>query len=237
MWYKKVNNLLSKGGNTKTDKNEYLTYNLSLAPYTLNNKGVNMCPMASQGCATACLNETGRGVFSNVSQARINKTNYYVYDRINFLDQLSQEIIGVASRTHRTGEMVALRLNTYSDQDFVYKLRKYVDMDVLNDDFYSKILFYDYTAMPNKVKRYIGTTYYHALSRKEDNEQDVLDVLGMGGNVAAVFRSKLPKTYKGYPVVDGDKTDLEMTKHKGVVLGLIAKGKKAKNDTSGFVID
>ena len=193
--------------------------------------------MASQGCAAACLNETGRGVFSNVSQARINKTNYYVYDRINFLDQLSQEIIGVASRTHRTGEMVALRLNTYSDQDFVYKLRKYVDMDVLNDDFYSKILFYDYTAMPNKVKRYIGTTYYHALSRKEDNEQDVLDVLGMGGNVAAVFRSKLPKTYKGYPVVDGDKTDLEMTKHKGVVLGLIAKGKKAKNDTSGFVIN
>ena len=234
--YKKVNNLLSKGGNTKTDTNENLTYNLSLAPYTLNNKGVNMCPMASQGCA-ACLNETGRGVFSNVSQARINKTNYYVYDRINFLDQLSQEIIGVASRTHRTGEMVALRLNTYSDQDFVYKLKKYVDMDVLNDDFYSNILFYDYTAMPNKVKRYIGTTYYHALSRKEDNEQDVLDVLGMGGNVAAVFRSKLPKTYKGYPVVDGDKTDLEMTKHKGVVLGLIAKGKKAKNDTSGFVID
>ena len=103
MWYKKVNNLLSKGGNTKTDKNEYLTYNLSLAPYTLNDKGVNMCPMASQGCAAACLNETGRGVFSNVSQARINKTNYYVYDRINFLDQLSQEIIGVASGLRENG--------------------------------------------------------------------------------------------------------------------------------------
>ena len=73
------------------------------------------------------------------------------------------------------------------------KLKKYVDMDVLNDDFYSNVLFYDYTAMPNKVKRYIGTTYYHALSRKEDNEQDVLDVLGMGGNVLLYSVASYPR--------------------------------------------
>lgn len=233
----KVNNLLSKGGNTKTDKNEYRTYNLSLAPYTLNSKGVNMCPKASQGCADACLNLTGRGVFSNVSQARINKTNYYVNNRREFTQQLAHEIRAIAVHTHRVGERVALRLNTYSDQDFVYKLKKYTGTDLLNDNFFDRIVIYDYTAMPNKVKRYVNTRYHHALSRKEDNEQDVMDVLKMGGNVAVVFKSKLPKTYKGYPVVDGDKTDLEMTKYKGVVLGLMAKGKKAKNDTSGFVIN
>ena len=44
-----------------------------------------------------------------------------------------------------------------------------------------------------------------------------------------------PITYKGYRVVDGDKTDLEMTKYKNVVLGLKAKG-DAKKDTTGFVI-
>ena len=37
--YKPIKNLLSKGGNTKTDKNEFKTYNLSLSPYTYNKKG------------------------------------------------------------------------------------------------------------------------------------------------------------------------------------------------------
>ena len=48
--YKPIKNLLSKGGNTKTDKNEFKTYNLSLSPYTHNKKGVNVCPKASKGC-------------------------------------------------------------------------------------------------------------------------------------------------------------------------------------------
>ena len=47
---------------------------------------------------------------------------------------------------------------------------------------------------------------------------------------------KLPKTYKGFKVVDGDKTDLEMTKYKNVVLGLLAKGTEAKQDKTGFII-
>jgi len=37
-------------------------------------------------------------------------------------------------------------------------------------------------------------------------------------------------------VIDGDKDDLRFLDPKGVVVGLIAKG-KAKRDTSGFVID
>ena len=56
----------------------------------------------------------------------------------------------------------------------------------------------------------------------------------MGANEAIVFK-ELPKTYKGFKVVDGDKTDLEMTKFKNVVLGLRAKG-DAKKDTTGFVV-
>jgi len=46
----------------------------------------------------------------------------------------------------------------------------------------------------------------------------------------------LPKTYKGIPVIDGDKTDNEMLKYKGFILGLKAKG-KARTDKSGFVIN
>ena len=51
-----------------------------------------------------------------------------------------------------------------------------------------------------------------------------------------MFRNKLPKTFKGLPVIDGDKDDLRFLDPQGVIVGLIAKG-KAKQDKSGFVID
>ncbi len=232
--YKDVKNLLSKGGNTKINKNEITTYNLSLAPYKQNAKGINLCPKASKGCALACLFTAGRGKFTNVQQARINKTNYYLFDKQKFLNQLAKEINKIALKSTITGEKFALRLNTLSDVDFVYLLKKYCDLDILNDSTYKNIIVYDYTAIIGKVKKYLGTRYYLTLSRKEDNEQDVIEALEMGGNVAIVFK-ELPKTYKGYRVIDGDKTDLEMTKYKNVVLGLKAKG-DAKKDTTGFVI-
>jgi hypothetical protein len=118
----------------------------------------------------------------------------------------------------------------------VYQLKKYADLDLLNDDTYKNIIVYDYTAIAGKVKKYLGTRYYVTLSRKEDNEQDVMNVLNEGGSVSIVFRNELPDTYKGFKVIDGDKTDLEMTKYKNVVLGLRAKG-DAKKDTTGFVVD
>ena len=232
--YKDVKNLLSKGGNAKINKNEITTFNLSLAPHTQNAKGINLCPKASQGCALACLFTAGRGKFTNVQQARINKTNYYLFDKQKFMDQLAKEINKIALKSIITNEKFALRLNTLSDVDFVYQLKKYCDLDLLNDDTYKNIIVYDYTAIIGKVKKYLGTRYHLTLSRKEDNEQDVLEVLEMGGNVAIVFK-ELPQTYKGYTVIDGDKTDLEMTKYKNVVLGLKAKG-DAKKDTTGFVI-
>lgn len=232
--YKDVKNLLSKGGNAKINKNEITTFNLSLAPHTQNAKGINLCPKASKGCALACLFTAGRGKFTNVQQARINKTNYYLFDKQKFMDQLAKEINKIALKSTITNEKFALRLNTLSDVDFVYQLKKYCDLDLLNDDTYKNIIVYDYTAIIGKVKKYLGTRYHLTLSRKEDNEQDVMEALEMGGNVAIVFKD-LPKTYKGYRVVDGDKTDLEMTKYKNVVLGLKAKG-DAKKDTTGFVI-
>jgi hypothetical protein len=45
----------------------------------------------------------------------------------------------------------------------------------------------------------------------------------------------MPKTFKGFKVIDGDKDDLRFLDPKGVVVGLYAKG-KAKQDASGFVI-
>jgi hypothetical protein len=52
--------------------------------------------------------------------------------------------------------------------------------------------------------------------------------------VAVVF-DKLPETYLGKPVIDGDVSDLRFLDPKGVIVGLKAKG-KAKKDSSGFVV-
>ncbi len=61
-------------------------------------------------------------------------------------------------------------------------------------------------------------------------------VVKTGVNMAVVFRDKLPDTFRGLQVIDGDKDDLRFLDPKGVVVGLLAKG-RAKHDDSGFVID
>ena len=61
-------------------------------------------------------------------------------------------------------------------------------------------------------------------------------MLSIGINVAVVFRSVLPKTWKGFEVIDGDKTDTRFLDKSGVVVGLTAKG-KGKKDKTGFVVD
>ena len=234
--YKPVKNLLSKGStNTKTAKNSIETYILYLSPHTQNSKKINICPRASKGCAAACLFSAGRGKFSNVIASRTNKTEYYLSDKKVFINQLSKELIKIANKSIKQNKKIAIRLNGTSDQDFIALIKKYNNLDLLNSDQFKNLVFYDYTAILGKIKKYINTSYSLTLSRKEDNETEILEALKVGGNVAAVFKGDLPTTYKGYNVVNGDSSDLEMIYNKNVILGLKAKG-DAKRDTTGFVI-
>jgi hypothetical protein len=92
--YKVPARLLSSGfTNAKTKKNKLKTFILYLSPHKQNSKNKNLCPFASEGCASACLYTAGRGKFSNVQNARINKTEYFLADKIGFLNQLLNELI------------------------------------------------------------------------------------------------------------------------------------------------
>lgn len=235
--YKAPKNLLSKGStNAKTSKNSLESFILYLAPHTQNSKKINICPKASKGCAAACLFSAGRGKFSNVKNARINKTEYYLADKEKFINQLSQEIQKIAVKSIRQNKKIAIRLNGTSDLDFIALIKKYNGLDVLNDKQFKNLVFYDYTAILGKIKKYINTSYKLTLSRKEDNESEILEALQLGGNVAAVFSNGLPTKYKGFNVIDGDTSDLIMLYNINVILGLKAKG-DAKKDKSGFVIN
>jgi hypothetical protein len=234
--YKQVTNLLSKGiTNAKTAKNDIKTFILYLAPHNLNYKGITLCKDASNGCIDSCLNTAGMGAFSSVQLSRINKANYFVSDKKVFLAQLLKEIKREIKKASDKNEKIAFRLNGTSDIDFLYLLDKHFNfnVDLLQ---YDKVFFYDYTKSLPRAKRYQNyRNYALTFSKSETNEKEVNEALNLGINIAAVFGSDLPKTYKGVKVIDGDKSDLEMIKFKNIILGLKAKG-KARKDTSGFVI-
>lgn len=79
--YKIPKNLLSIGtSNAKTKKNGRDTRILYLAPATQNSRGADMCPNRSAGCTASCLFTAGRGRMSNVANARINRTEYFLDD-------------------------------------------------------------------------------------------------------------------------------------------------------------
>ena len=234
--YKPVKNLLSKGStNSKTAKNSIKTFILYLAPHNLNNKGLTLCKDASKGCIASCLYSAGRGKFSNVQSSRINKANYFVTDKKVFLTQLLKEIKKEIKKASDKNEKIAFRLNGTSDIDFLYLLNKNLDFDIELLT-YDKVYFYDYTKSIARAKRYKDfRNYTLTFSKSETNDKEVKEALNLGINVAAVFKDNLPQKYKGVKVIDGDLSDLEMIKHKNIILGLKAKG-DAKKDTTGFVI-
>ena len=235
MKYTIPKNLLSKGiTNAKTKKNNLKTFILYLAPHKQNDKAINICPMASRGCAAACLYTAGRGKFSNVQSSRINKTNYFIYAKELFIKQLAKEIIRETAKAKKVGEKIAFRLNGTSDIDFIYLLKKYASLDI--SDLNPTAIFYDYTKIAGKVKKYKDhPNYFLTFSRAEDNESIAQTVLNDGGNVSIVFRGELPNYWRGYKVIDGDTSDLVMIYNKNVILGLRAKG-DARKDMSGFVV-
>lgn len=232
--YKPVKNLLSPGDtNIKTAKNILESYIMYMAPADTV-QGLNLCPFASNGCKKVCIYTTGRGRFSNVQLSRINKSKFWGYNREAFYIQLANELLKIHDKAMKQDKQIAVRLNGTSDIDHLHLLERYSGIDFL-DDFYSNLLFYDYTKNVNHISRYRNTNYKITFSRSETNEAEAKKVLKLGGNVAVVFSGDLPAFYLGYPVINGDETDLRYFDPINVVVGLKAKG-DAKKDVSGFVV-
>lgn len=233
--------LLSKGStNTKTAKNARETRILYLAPAFQNSKKYTVCSHASEGCIASCLFSAGRGAFQSVQVARSRRTEFMLRHRAEFLQLLFKEIERFNALMKKRGTIGAVRLNGTSDMDFLYLLEK-AGTPVQS---FKHLRFYDYTKNHVKWHRYNmmnrmflgGVNYTLCFSRSECNQDETLRVLQSGGTVSVVFRDdKLPETWNGFRVVDGDKRDDLMLDNRNVVLGLRAKG-KAKKDASGFVI-
>lgn len=217
-------------GNTKTVKGEalgYMTFIMHLAPSTLS--GYNTCPMASKGCASACLNTAGRGRFTATQEARIRKTKWFFENRETFMAQLVKDIQAAIRKAARENMTPVFRLNGTSDIRWetvpVYGFRNIMEM-------MPAVQFYDYTKLQNRAN--LPSNYHLTFSRSEENYGQVDMMMGAGYNTAIVFDT-LPAVHNGYKVIDGTETDLRFLDPKGVIVGLLAKG-KAKKDLSGFTV-
>jgi len=231
-------NLIGVGNNAKTikgDGSEYMTAIKYMQPYKTMFRGKvhNLCAMADKaGCSEPCLRWAGRGQMSSVQRGRERKTMFYLSDRIGFMDTLINDITVFRRRHIKKNIQPCVRLNGTSDIQY----EKSGIMEQFPD-----VQFYDYTKIVKRAYAKLPDNYHLTLSYSEA-DMDYADsvhqaVLDTGVNMAVVFRDRLPDTFRGLRVIDGDKDDLRFLDPKGVVVGLVAKGKKAKRDKSGFVID
>lgn len=222
----------------KGTKYGYMSYILHLAPSVLS--GINTCPMASIGCAAACLNTAGRGgMFKKgedtnfIQKARIRKTLQFFNDREWFMTDLASDVRIATLESRAAGLIPVFRLNGTSD------IRWENEPVAIGSTLFPNIMgafhdfqFYDYTKIENR--RDIPSNYHLTFSLSESNLPAAIKMLNRGTNVAVVFSGLLPETWHGFPVVNGDDSDLRFRDGSGVVVGLSAKG-RAKYDTSGFV--
>jgi hypothetical protein len=233
--------LLNIDQNPKTIKGQkygFMTGVLYLAPADLS--GRNVCSMAAlAACKNPCLNSAGRGAFSNVQLARINKTNYYFNQRADFMSNLVLDIKLLAKKAAARGLVPLVRLNGTSDIKWenvplTIDGQKYANIMSAFPD----IQFYDYTKIVNRDALPPNYDLTFSYSGVPQYQTYVKQAIIKGMRVAVVFRTRaaIPKSFLGLDCVDGDDSDIRHLDARGVIVALYAKG-KARRDTSGFVVD
>ena len=126
------------------------TYILYLAPAKLS--GYEVCPMRTDECTAACLNESGRNKIdihkNQINKARIKKTKLFFEDREFFMGWLIYEIGKEKANAERKGMRFSVRLNGTSDLDpTTFKLD---NKNIL--EWFPDVNFYDYTKISKRFR-------------------------------------------------------------------------------------
>ena len=229
--------ILNKG-NSKTIKGEkygWKTYGIHLSPNIVS--GYNVCFDATTGCIDACLDTSGRGAMPSVQTARTNKTKRFFQDRKGFLTDLWKEVTSAVKSATKKESKFCMRPNLTSD--LPWESIKHKGQSLM--DAFNPCRFYDYTKSLKRFTRFLAgelpENYHLTYSRSEETTDAlVIALCKSGGNVAVVFRERLPETWLGFEVLNGDENDLRFKDKKGCIVGLIEKG-LAKKDETGFVVE
>ena len=195
--------------------------------------GHNACPDATD-CAQMCIDTTGR--MPMVKAAREYRSSLFYDNRAEFGAKLIAETQDNIKRNDKKGLRTAERLNGTTDYACEHIRCDGQTMPELFPD----VQFYDYTKSVKRARQHANGTmpsnYHLTFSRSELTPDSlVTELVESGQNVAVVF-DEIPETWLGLPVINGDEHDLRFLDKSGVVVGLKAKGPKAKKDTTGFVV-
>lgn len=206
------------GGITHSAKMKYSyrngtnTYCVYLAP--ANMSGHEVCPN-SKHCRAFCLNGAGRNkgdILSHgieksiINKSRIKKTKCFFENKDLFMNLLVKEIKQEREKAKMMGKEFSVRLNGTSDispEDFILDGKNILEI-------FPDVQFYDYTKDIRRIslmEKY--PNYDITLSFNGYNWETCKKFLQNGGKVAVVFLSdKMPKTFDGYEVEDGNGYDM-----------------------------
>lgn len=207
-------------------ENGTMTYCLYLAPADMS--GYNVCPN-SQYCKQFCLNGSGqnkcdelsRGVEgSKINQSRIKKTKMFYEDRATFMRLLIHELNRYQRRAKKLGMEFSVRLNGTSDLSPLAFRDPETGKNIL--ELFPNVQFYDYTKVPTRIKLMQQYPNYDlTLSYNGYNWEECDKFLKEGGKVAVVFfDEKLPKSFHGYPICDGNTYDMRYLDPASHIVGL-----------------
>ncbi len=227
--------LLSVNSNPKIDKSNKVSEKYWSCIMHLRPVSTKICPYQDIAkCKDACLNTAGLGgVYPSIQKARQKKTDLFLNDRDEFMQQLVKDINTFIRACKRKDKRPAIRLNGTSDIQW-----EYIEIDGHDNIFamFPDVQFYDYTKIPTRKIDHIPN-YHLTWSYSEANDKYASWIDKVKNNIAVVFKNKnLPETFKGREVIDGDTHDMRFLDEPNSVVGLKAKG-KARQDTSGFVIN
>lgn len=223
---------------TYSYNNGWETYGIYLAPATLardeKHPYINNCP-CSKMCAKSCLNGSGQNkcstlhikgidALSHIDKSRIRKTHLF-YDNLPlFMEIMIHEIKRVQKHALNNNMGFAIRLNCTSDislERFIYNGKNILEL-------FPNVQFYDYTKVPSRLslqKKY--SNYQLVFSYDGTNWKTCEWWLKNGGRVAVVFdlynnngKQFLPEKWRGYKVIDANKTDTRFLDPTGCIMGL-----------------
>jgi hypothetical protein len=213
--------------NKKLSKGDNVNFGLELTPSTFVSN-FNMCG-GEGACLLTCLVFSGVDnllkskslELSNTLKKRIRRTFMFLNEREFFVEKLKSEVTMLG----HTYKNVAVRLNVVSDLDW----SKVLDLS----SFAENVKFYDYTKKSSNITNNKRISFTYSASEK-DSDEDLQTMLSKGYNVAMVFK-KVPQTWNGFEVIDGDKNDDRYNDKKGVVVGLKQKTTIGGQTSSKFI--
>jgi hypothetical protein len=263
-----INKKLSKGV-----RYGWRTEGVTLAPNTVAGVG-DLCPWRSPLCTVNCLNMSGH---AEIAEFTDPCDNYIVDARkrrtllfMQLYDVFAARIAKLIQQRREQYERYAIRMNVLSDMAWEEKpfYSPWHDELITMFDAFPDMVFYDYTKNCFRYQRFMDGDFPHnyhlTFSLSEINALYGFYLLERGGSITVVFDTQaergrggsepLPESFCGYPVIDGDLSDLrfedrerfkgQVARGAGFVVGLRLKGtkhrrryNKNKAAAAGFIFD